>query len=375
MQPSFLLRRPRRSSQTGVVGAASLVHLLFLVVVSTSSFGVVVVNVMALSSSSSSSTPTTKVAVIGGTGRLGRETVDQLLSKGIPVKCLVRPSSKIPDSWTSSSSVEIVRGNIVGDGSKATITDLVKDCTHCLALYGATRKSKISDIWSPTVEDTDLDHAKQVNYESIKTLVDVCTSDDATSTCKEIIRITGKGEDPTSFFSVLINMLGSMAKGWNYEGETVLRSAASSNDDFGYTIIRPGIMKPADDVNLDGDGTAKNPPQHLELSDNGGNDLKVSAVSYRQIAELIVGCVTVGTGKTTTPPSRRRVTLSAMNVPGAATMTLEDQIQNLKPDTRQFPTTLIEQHKAAVARVVKIIAAGLTGIVAVVVGSIMKMIT
>mmetsp|Transcript_2754 Transcript_2754/g.5973 ORF Transcript_2754/g.5973 Transcript_2754/m.5973 type:complete len:389 (-) Transcript_2754:4931-6097(-) len=336
---------------------------------STSTFNPTSWSVMALSSPGPIAT--TKVAVIGSTGRLGRETVSELVQAGVNVKCLVRPTTHIPPEWTDgieSKQIEVVRGEIItSQGGQETLTTLLDGCTYCLALYGATRKSKLSDIWQPNVEDTDMTHSKQVNYESIKTLVEVCRQ--PTCTCKNIIRITGKGEDPTSFFSVLINMLGSIAKGWNYEGECTLRSTPV--DEIGYTIIRPGIMKAV--VDLDGDGTDKKPPQHLELRDNGGNDLKVSAVSYNQIAQLVVGCCT-------TPPDggvgpRRRVTFSAMNVPGKATQTIQDQILALKNDSRSYPLSLIKEHKAAVSRVVKILGAVMTGFVAVIVGTILKMIS
>ena len=51
--------------------------------------------------------------------------------------------------------------------------------------------------------------------------------------------MTGKGEAPWSFFSVLINLLGCHAGGApNYEGERRLRA----NEDKAYTIVRPGVM-------------------------------------------------------------------------------------------------------------------------------------
>ena len=64
------------------------------------------------------------------------------------------------------------------------------------------------------------------------------------------MRVTGKGETPWSFFSILINLLGSHAKAWNYEGEQLLR--ASSLD---YTIVRPGVM-----------GTASEPVRKARLA-------------------------------------------------------------------------------------------------------------
>ena len=44
-----------------------------------------------------------------------------------------------------------------------------------------------------------------------------------------------EGETPWSIFSILINLLGSHAKTWNYEGERLLRAS-----DVDYTIVRPG---------------------------------------------------------------------------------------------------------------------------------------
>ena len=71
-----------------------------------------------------------------------------------------------------------------------------------------------------------------------------------------------------------MNAVGGMAKGWNYEAEQLIR--ANSNID--YTIIRPGITK---EVVEDEDSLT------LGLRDNGG-ELKVSAVSYGRIADLVI---------------------------------------------------------------------------------------
>jgi len=63
----------------------------------------------------------------------------------------------------------------------------------------------------------------------------VCTE---CSTVQRIRRITGKNETPFSLFSILINMFGNIAKGWNYEGDQLLWGKSS----VPYTIIRPGVM-------------------------------------------------------------------------------------------------------------------------------------
>ncbi|KAG7345451.1 NAD-dependent epimerase/dehydratase [Nitzschia inconspicua] len=295
-----------------------------------------------------------KVAVLGGTGRLGRATVLELLKNDIPVSCLVRPSSSVPSDWPSDK-VTVVRGELMDGAGKpsAAVVDVLNGCTHCVAVYGATRKTKISDFWDQSVEDTDPTHAKQLNYESMKALVEACKQ----TNCSQILRITGKGEDPTSFFSVLINGLGSFAKGWNYEGEQVLRE----QNDVDYTIIRPGIMKedypppPKDDgkpVEL----------EYLELAENGG-DLPVSAVSYQQIAQLLVDCILNQQSK--------RVTVTAMNVKGKPALpTVKERVQALHPDSRKFPKSLIDEHKMAVYKA----ATRVTAVVTVLLVGLIKLI-
>jgi hypothetical protein len=288
-----------------------------------------------------------KVAVLGATGRLGRATVQELLKNDIPVNCLVRPSSSVPSDWPSDK-VTVVRGELSdASGSSAdqpskAMVELLTDCTHCVACYGATRKTKLSDFWDPSIEDTDPTHAKQINYQSMKALLAACKE----TGCSQILRITGKGEDPTSFFSVLINGLGSFAKGWNYEGEEVLRQQSST----AYTIVRPGIMKEEyPPPKKDGE---EREPEYLSLADNGG-DLKVSVVSYQQIAELLVQCILNEQSK--------GVTLCAMNVKGTPVQaTLAERVQALKPDTRKFPKSLIAEHKNAVYKAATGLAVGMS---------------
>ena len=105
-------------------------------------------------------------------------------------------------------NVTVYEGDV---GNVAVLKDLVKDFSACLALWGSTRRSKMSDLWTKSVDDDDPTHAKQVNYQGVCNLIQACEESAASSSsgtqCKRIVRITGKGEDPTSFFSVLINLL------------------------------------------------------------------------------------------------------------------------------------------------------------------------
>ena len=301
--------------------------------------------VLLLISISASSTAMTisKVAVIGGTGKLGRLTVQKLVNQGIECKILARnlPSSNnndaevvvkdLKDATTREEVVAYLASQpgvsfVQGDVSNVdALTELCKDCQACIAVYGSTRKSKLSDIWS-NPEDTDKTHAKQVNYQGVINLIEACK---ASKSCQRIVRITGKGEDPTGIFSVLINMLGSMAKAWNYEGERALRGQS----DIDYTIIRPGIM--SEEGQEEGSS--------LSLGDDGA-DLPVAKISYGDIADLCVECLDYDNAS--------RSTLTAMTTPpeeGKSPITSwKPMLETVKADRRKFPEDMLQQHYDAV---------------------------
>jgi NAD(P)-dependent dehydrogenase (short-subunit alcohol dehydrogenase family) len=274
-----------------------------------------------------------KVAVIGTTGRLGREAIQQLSKQGIGTRCLLRhdissvtPPSSLDEAENSAEvaaylstlrGVEMVQGDVC---NKDSLRSLVQDTNACLALYGPLVPKPffkaLFPVWFPESEPK---HPKQVNYEGVKNLLQVLSD---SPTCNRLVRITGKGETPWSIFSILINAFGGLAKGWNYEAEELIRTSA-----IDYTIIRPGIMKVSVDEVV----------PKLGFKDNGG-DLKVSAVSYSQIADLSI--------QVTSRDNCQRSTVTAMNVQaddGQDFLTL-DQIQ---PDTREFPVTLLAEHKKA----------------------------
>lgn len=92
----------------------------------------------------------------------------------------------------------------------------------------------------------------------------------------------------------MINILGSFAKAWNYEGEELLRQ----QKDVDYTIVRPGVMSTPTD-------NAPSTGKVLALSDNG-NDLPVTPIQHSDIADLCIECLNY--------PNAARSTLSAMKV-------------------------------------------------------------
>eukprot|EP00584_Thalassiosira_punctigera_P022923 CAMPEP_0172552374 /NCGR_PEP_ID=MMETSP1067-20121228/44570_1 /TAXON_ID=265564 ORGANISM="Thalassiosira punctigera, Strain Tpunct2005C2" /NCGR_SAMPLE_ID=MMETSP1067 /ASSEMBLY_ACC=CAM_ASM_000444 /LENGTH=157 /DNA_ID=CAMNT_0013340343 /DNA_START=549 /DNA_END=1022 /DNA_ORIENTATION=- len=141
-------------------------------------------------------------------------------------------------------------------------------------------------------------------------------------------------------------MLGHMAKGWNYEGEQLLRTS-----DVDYTIIRPGVMG-KDDIPSE---------KVLALVDNG-QDLPVTPVTHSIIAGLCVECLDY--------PNAARSTLTAMNVEaGTGEDSYAPLLAKVKSDTKKFPTSLIDEHKKAArngaAILATVMAALLSGAVAI----------
>jgi NAD(P)-dependent dehydrogenase (short-subunit alcohol dehydrogenase family) len=312
-----------------------------------------------------------KVALIGTTGQLGREAVCQLSKAGIAVKCLLRhdvssiaPPASLEAATTSAEvaaflstlpNVEFVMGDINDDQALAR---LVRDTDACLALHGAgPPKPPLRSLLLPALlfPETDPTHAKQVNYVGIERLLKAMT---ASPRCRHLVRITGNGETPWSIFSILINAFGGMAKAWNYEAEQLIRNQSAID----YTIIRPGIMKPD---TTGGGGTAVNSPTSpvLALRDNGGI-LPVTVTTYGQIAALSIDCLQ--------RPNMKRSTLAAMTMDPtttkddvtAATVQTADQVQ---PDTRIFPASLLAEHRRAARTgglVIMTVAASIAGLLA-----------
>ncbi|GAX21782.1 hypothetical protein FisN_31Lh072 [Fistulifera solaris] len=274
------------------------------------------------------------VAIIGPTGRLGRQIVQELSAKGISTRCLLR--HEIPASTSSPKSLEEAQSSseiaaylqslpnvtfVKGDlNDMASLRRLLEGCDACIAAHGASapkpfwRSLILPNIFYP---ETLPQHPKQVNYQGLKNVLQVMNE----TSCKTIVRITGKGESPWSIFSILINALGALAKAWNYEGEQLLRTSGMD-----YIIIRPGVMKDSLE------------DEKYGLRDNG-EDMKVTTVSYHQIAELAAQSLEYS--------NCRRVTLTAMNDADGGETSYAPLLARVQPDRRVFPVSLLEEHRKA----------------------------
>mmetsp|Transcript_6283 Transcript_6283/g.13630 ORF Transcript_6283/g.13630 Transcript_6283/m.13630 type:complete len:333 (-) Transcript_6283:269-1267(-) len=300
-----------------------------------------------------------RVAVTGTTGRLGREAVQILSSKGIETRCLLRhpidadvtpsidkdaTSPQIAKYLSTLPGVTMVKGDATDPTSCA---DLVQGCDAILAMHGPVKTKALQSLFR-LLPESDPIHSRSVNYVAVQNLIDAAKS---SKSCKRIVRVTGKGEEPTAFFTVLINMFGNMAKAWNYEGEQLLRACK----DVDYTIIRPGIMG-RDDV-----PTGK----VMALADNGG-DLPVTAVTHEQIAGLCVDCLDY--------PNAARSTLTAMNVEdGKGEESYAPLLAKVGSDTREFPASLLDEHKRG-ARMGSAVLVAFLSVLATVTASVVKVV-
>ena len=77
----------------------------------------------------------------------------------------------------------------------------------------------------------------------------------------------------------------------------------------------------------------------MALADNG-QDLPVTSVTHSQIAGLCVDCLEY--------PNAAKSTLTAMNVePGKGEDSYAPLLAKVKADTRDFPSSLLSEHKKA----------------------------
>ena len=267
-----------------------------------------------------------QVAVIGTTGNIGRAAIQQLSDANISTKCLLRhdldstsPSATLAASLAKLPNVQMVKGDI---SKPETLPALIEGCDAILCLQGPPKPNPIKSMLPFLSNENDTSHSRVVNYVGMQNVINAVKQYNPNM---RIVRLTGKGEEPFSIFSILINMLGNLAKAWNYEGEQLLRTSGVK-----YFIIRPGLLKSSDDYTI--------PPKAKMIRDNGGN-MKVTPVTYDQIADICIQSLDY--------ENCNQSTLTVMNVKEGEGVDdygiLLEKVENDKEG--RFPDSLLEQHK------------------------------
>lgn len=262
------------------------------------------------------------IGIIGPTGNLGKEVVKKLLKKNVKVKILNRHENKsnIINNFTKYPNIELIDGDIT------EITSLIKllvDCDVCLTLHGSNRMTKLTDLFKNNIEDKR--HPMYVNYIGMKNLVDAAI---VTQKCKHIIRISGNNENPWSLLSILINLIGSMTKAWNYAGDYELR-----NSNLKYTIIKPGIMiKEKENMTID-------------IVDSSHKKEKNIKVSYDTISDICLECI----------ENENVVNSTISIIKGNEKKSLNSLLKNIKKDNIFFEHKYVMIGKHYIATIVTLI--------------------
>lgn len=70
------------------------------------------------------------ILVLGASGATGKHLVEQLISAGQKLKIIIRPSSKIPDSWLNNNQVQVIHAPL----SAMNIDEMAQHIADCQAV-------------------------------------------------------------------------------------------------------------------------------------------------------------------------------------------------------------------------------------------------
>jgi uncharacterized protein YbjT (DUF2867 family) len=159
-----------------------------------------------------------KAFVAGATGETGRRIVGELVSKGIPVRALVRNLAIAREILPVE--VELIEGDVL---DRVSIATAIGDSTVVLCATGA----------KPSLDPTG---PYQVDYEGTKNLVDVAKSQGIEQFVFVSSLCVSRFFHPLNLFWLIL--------WWKQQAEQYLKSSG-----LNYTIVRPGGLKNEDNNN------------------------------------------------------------------------------------------------------------------------------
>jgi uncharacterized protein YbjT (DUF2867 family) len=159
-----------------------------------------------------------KAFVAGATGETGRRIVGELVSKGIPVRALVRNLAIAREILPVE--VELIEGDVL---DRVSIATAIGDSTVVLCATGS----------KPSLDPTG---PYQVDYEGTKNLVDVAKSQGIEQFVFVSSLCVSRFFHPLNLFWLIL--------WWKQQAEQYLKSSG-----LNYTIVRPGGLKNEDNDN------------------------------------------------------------------------------------------------------------------------------
>lgn len=92
-----------------------------------------------------------KVLLTGASGFVGSHILDQLLSRGVPTRLLLRPSSVLKSSFPNNNALERAEGSL---DDPESLRKAVQGVTHVIHCAGATRAVRPADFFEANAEGT-----------------------------------------------------------------------------------------------------------------------------------------------------------------------------------------------------------------------------
>lgn len=220
--------------------------------------------------------PTTGVVVvIGGTGRLGRTIVKNLLDQGVETRLLVRNIEKA-QGIEEIQGASFIEGNIDNINNMLEVTKNAGAIIDCHGVSPPRLAQPLDLIRHPRHVKN---HPYTVNFIGTKTLLTAMTI----NKCNKLVRVTGAltGKPAFAFVSALFNLILSMTCKWHERSEIAIRESG-----IDYTVVRPTGIK-------DTPIAAENNRSLVLL--HGDSDEQVplpGQISLRDIATLCVQSIT-----------------------------------------------------------------------------------
>eukprot|EP00960_Hanusia_phi_P024427 719490-Hanusia_phi.AAC.3 len=203
------------------------------------------------------------VAVVGAGGGTGKECVDALIRRGIPVRAIIRAktNSKGKDFVLEGDSSLV--SEIVGDiTAPDTLRDPLKGCKALIFAASASKKGG---------------DPQKVDYQGLLNCAQLCIDQNIE---RLVVVSSGAVSRPDSAVYKFLNLFGSIMY-WKIQGENEMKSmykaAKAKNPSFSgsYTIVRPG-------------GLTEGPSLGVSSIELNQGDTKSGRIARADVAEICV---------------------------------------------------------------------------------------
>jgi putative NADH-flavin reductase len=212
--------------------------------------------------------PTRPVVVIGAGGGTGKECVNALLRRGLPVRSLVRAkvTSKGEEVAFQSATDESLLEEVIADvTSKQSMAEATKGSRA--VIFAASASKKGGD-------------PQKVDYQGLLNVAESCLENKVE---RLVVVSSGGVSRPDSAVYKFLNLFGKIMY-WKIKGEDEMRAlyreakAADPSLKVSFTVVRPG-------------GLTTGPATGVETIELNQKDTKSGRIARADVAEICVECL------------------------------------------------------------------------------------